>query len=252
MPVVRAKESPALDPWLTVAEIAAELRVHPATVRLWTSKGELPARRPGLRKLLIRRSDLDALLASRRRADDADSLPTSGRDSTRRNLFDERPPPLSSRQLSTADIHGRPVTPDELAEIIEEITLADDDFANAQSASENAPPDPGFPHRVRQLACACDRQAAALLTAAQAQGVRWSPTDPSHDATLSHELRAGANRPGPADLWVRFDRDVERLAIAMRGTLMYNVAWRYRDLAQVMHEIADALNEDHGETSASA
>src|SRR6476646_4805848 len=27
------------DPWLTVAEIAEELRVNPATVRLWVSKG---------------------------------------------------------------------------------------------------------------------------------------------------------------------------------------------------------------------
>ena len=33
------------DPWLTVAEIADELRVNPATVRLWISKGMLPAMR---------------------------------------------------------------------------------------------------------------------------------------------------------------------------------------------------------------
>jgi excisionase family DNA binding protein len=43
------------DPWLTVAEIAEELRVNPATVRLWISQGTLPARRAGRRKLLIRR-----------------------------------------------------------------------------------------------------------------------------------------------------------------------------------------------------
>ena len=42
------------DPWLTVAEIADELRVNPATVRLWISKGRLPAKRAGQRKLLIR------------------------------------------------------------------------------------------------------------------------------------------------------------------------------------------------------
>ena len=50
------------DPWLTVAEIASELRVNPATVRLWVSKGMLPATRAGHRKLLIRRSDLDAMI----------------------------------------------------------------------------------------------------------------------------------------------------------------------------------------------
>jgi excisionase family DNA binding protein len=50
------------DPWLTVAEIAEELRVNPATVRLWVSKGTLAATRAGRRKLLIRRSDLDRML----------------------------------------------------------------------------------------------------------------------------------------------------------------------------------------------
>ncbi len=57
------------DPWLTVAEIAGELRVNPATVRLWVSKGALPATRAGQRKLLIRRSDLDRMVeASQPRA----------------------------------------------------------------------------------------------------------------------------------------------------------------------------------------
>jgi ABC-2 type transport system permease protein len=54
------------DPWLTVAEIAEELRVNPATVRLWVSKGTLPATRAGQRKLLIRRSDLDRMLEATR------------------------------------------------------------------------------------------------------------------------------------------------------------------------------------------
>jgi len=51
------------DPWLTLAEIAAELRVNPATVRLWISRGQLDATRPGRRKLLVRRSELDRMLA---------------------------------------------------------------------------------------------------------------------------------------------------------------------------------------------
>lgn len=45
-----------------MAEIAEELRVNPATVRLWVSKGTLPAQRAGQRKLLIRRSALDRML----------------------------------------------------------------------------------------------------------------------------------------------------------------------------------------------
>ena len=44
------------DPWLTLAEIAEELRVNPATVRLWVIRGRLKAMRAGQRKLLVRRS----------------------------------------------------------------------------------------------------------------------------------------------------------------------------------------------------
>ena len=34
------------DPWLTVAEIAAELRLNPATVRVWVSKESCPLGAP--------------------------------------------------------------------------------------------------------------------------------------------------------------------------------------------------------------
>ena len=52
------------DPWLTLAEIADELRVNPATVRLWVRKGQLEATRAGMRKLIVRRSELERMLAS--------------------------------------------------------------------------------------------------------------------------------------------------------------------------------------------
>jgi len=58
---------------------------------------------------------------------------------------------------------------------------------------------------------------------------------------VSPELRPGANRPGPPELWEQFDRAVQRLGIAMEGRIMYVVAFRYRDLAAVMHKIADLL-----------
>ena len=71
------------DPWLTVAEIASELRVNPATVRLWVSKGTLPATRAGQRKLLIRRSDLDAMIEAIR-----SQAPAPGRQPRARELLD--------------------------------------------------------------------------------------------------------------------------------------------------------------------
>jgi excisionase family DNA binding protein len=60
---------PAEDPWLTLAEIATELRVNPSTVRLWVSQGQLRASRAGRRKWLVRRSELERMLGSGRAAD---------------------------------------------------------------------------------------------------------------------------------------------------------------------------------------
>lgn len=233
------------DPWLTVAEVAAELRLNPATIRLWVSKGTLPATRAGRRKLLIRRSDLDRMLEVTRRENPAGGYlpPTEGPGLSRR-----RPPPQSRRQLSTVDIHGYQAAPGEMEEIIKGLQLADEVWQGAQAASENAPPDSGFPYRVRALAEACEHQAAWLLKAAQTQGFEWTPLPDRRRMALSHELRPGANRPGPPALWAEFDRAVQRLGIAMEGRLMYNVAWQYRDLAVVIHEIGDELVGETPET----
>src|SRR5580658_1107938 len=47
---------------LLVEEVAREMRVPVATVRWWVRTGKLPASRPG-RRLLVRRSDIERLLA---------------------------------------------------------------------------------------------------------------------------------------------------------------------------------------------
>ncbi len=231
------------DPWLTVAEIADELRVNPATVRLWVSKGALPAKRAGQRKLLIRRSDLAQMLEVARGEPPATEYQPRPRDPQGR-----MGPPQSIRQLSTADIHGYRAAPDEMQQIIEELQLADEAWSGAQAASENAPPDPGFPHRVRALADACEQQASSLAKAARTEGFAWTPLPGRRQMSLSHELRPGAKRPGPPKLWEGFDRAVQRLGIAMEGSVMYAVAFQYRDLAAVMHTIADLLLGETPET----
>ena len=150
-------------------------------------------------------------------------------------------PPQSLSQLSTADIHGREASAGEAQEIIEELRLADELWQRSQEASENAPPDPGFARRVRALAAACEQQGAALARAGWTEGFAWTPLPDRRYMALSHELRPGGNRPGPPGLWAGFDRAVQRLGIAMEGNLMYAVAFQYRDLAAVMHQIADVL-----------
>lgn len=235
-------ESPE-DPWLTVAEVADELRVNPATVRLWISKGRLRAKRAGQRRLLIRRSDLDHMLEVAR-----GEPPARGYQPRPRDPQGRMGPPQLLSQLSTADIHGHQVSAGQMQEIIEELQLADELWERAQDASENAPPDPDFPHRMRALADACEQQASALSRAGATEGFAWTPLADRRYMALSHELRPGGNRPGPPALWAEFDRAVQRLGIAMEGNLMYTVAFQYRDLSAVMHRIADVLLGETPET----
>lgn len=51
------------DTYLLLAEVARETRTTVSTVRYWITSGKLPSVRPGRRRL-VRRTDLDAFLAS--------------------------------------------------------------------------------------------------------------------------------------------------------------------------------------------
>ena len=51
------------DPWLTVLQVSAELKIHPATVRVWINDGRLRAVRVG-REWRVRRSEVDRALLS--------------------------------------------------------------------------------------------------------------------------------------------------------------------------------------------
>ena len=54
------------DRFLTVAEVAADLRISPDTVRRWIAAGKLPAVRVSARDLRIERAEYDQLLAELR------------------------------------------------------------------------------------------------------------------------------------------------------------------------------------------
>ena len=51
------------DPWLTVPQVSAQLRIHPATVRIWIKSGRLAAVRVG-REWRVRQSEVDRALVS--------------------------------------------------------------------------------------------------------------------------------------------------------------------------------------------
>jgi excisionase family DNA binding protein len=226
------------DPWLTLAEIADELRVNPATVRQWVAKGRLEATRVGQRKLLVRRSELDRVL-------EGAGAPAAGGHvsaSTDTSTPVPRRPQFPVSELQPADESvSAPVASGVVRDAIDLVRMADRGWESALTASELAPPDPGFALRVRAIADAAEREGSALLNAAVNVGLRWSSRPGARGMRLSHELRAGGNRPGPPALWERFDAAIERLGIAMEGTELSAVAYAFSELSAVLWLIADEL-----------
>ena len=226
------------DPWLTPIEIAKEIRVNPATIRLWISKGLLPATRAGQRKLLVRRSEVMRLLAEN---SSAGGMQPYRRPQHPRYAGAADPGAPIKGGWSTSRLFAREGDPQELLAAAQALQEADRVWAEAQAASDNPPPDPGFGSRLRALAEACEQQAKSLKDAADVPGLVWTPEPDAREMVLSYELRPGATRPGPARLWQRFDSAVQLLGIAKEGMTMSLVAAGYAEVGAVMHEIADAL-----------
>lgn len=233
-------DQPTSDPWLTLPEIAKELRVNPATVRLWVSRGRLNATRAGARKLLVRRSELDRMLA-------ADSAPADPTGSPAENAAATAPEnPVRTRAVSPAMTERDlgPMDHDAIHAALTDMRVADEHWTASLDASIYAPPDPGFASRVRRIGEAAALESSAIRRAAAINRVVWNPMPSGRQRRLSYELRPGGNRPGPAEPWQRFDATVERVWNAVEGTDMYAVADRYGELADLMHEIADELDAD--------
>jgi excisionase family DNA binding protein len=230
--VTENEPDPADDPWLTLAEIAEELRVNPATVRLWISRGRLKAMRAGQRKLLVRRSELDRMLAL---TDPSGAAPQQPR-------MPEPLRPVFSRSLAGQVVRERAnMDPAVIREAIKAMQEAEAVFETAVESSDTAPPDPGFPQRIRAVAEASLQRADALSRASSIPGFRWTPVSDPDPVIRSHELRPGGNRPGPPHKWQSYDMAVERLSIAVQGNVISLVAEEFREIGWVLNEIADEL-----------
>jgi excisionase family DNA binding protein len=132
---------PEDDPWLTLAEIAEELRMSPATIRSWISKGTLRAMRAGKRKWLVRRSELDRMLAG------ADMPgPDDSADAADWHAFDTISPPHRSPHWTGADEALGHVSPRGW------LGFAESAWRDALRASAMAPPDMNFIVRRRRRA----------------------------------------------------------------------------------------------------
>jgi excisionase family DNA binding protein len=230
--VTEYEPDPADDPWLTLAEIAEELRVNPATVRLWVSRGRLKAMRAGQRKLLVRRSELQRMLAS----------PPPSRPEPRMPRTPEPLRPVFSRPLAGQVARARAnMDPAVIRDAIKRMQEAEAVFETAVGASDDAPPDRGFPQRIRAVAAASLQRGDALSEASSIPGFTWTPVSDPDPVIRSHELRQGGNRPGPPIKWRSYDMAVERLSIAVQGNVISLVAHEFREIGWVLNEIADAL-----------
>jgi excisionase family DNA binding protein len=223
---------------LTLAEIAEELRMSPATIRSWISKGTLRAMRAGQRKWLVRRSELDRML----RGEDFEDAPSPPPDSSApgRRRRQRRSPDTITPPIA------RPGQPEEDVDPEEWLGIVQWEWLSALRQSEMAPPDAWFPGRLQLIAEAAARKAAALALFPADEVMRWDGEPDAVGLTLSHELRPGGNRPGPPDLWVEFDSAVDRLGLAMQAGQADVLKRSLEQLSVTLHDIAESLNQYRG------
>lgn len=207
-------------------------------MRLWVTKGTLNATRAGLRKWVVRRSELDRMLAANTEPADRTTSPREG-----------DPPPTPRRRSPSKPEQGRrePATSStrsvEGRNAAELVRLADRSLNAALAASRDAPPAPGYLDRIRAIADGFEHAASALRNGAAA-GVRWNPRTTFGWHSLPYELKPDGNRPGDSALWDEFDAAVERLGITFTGTDLRAVADGHAEVRDRLLDVADELEAD--------
>jgi hypothetical protein len=125
----------------------------------------------------------------------------------------------------------------EVATIVERMQTAGRSWEAALDAHAFAPPDRNFPARLRQLSTAAAEEAAAFELAAQG-GLGWRSRTIEGEFILAPELAPGMNRPGPEELWARFDQAVAGLAKALSGSSPAALATAFSELSEVSAVLA--------------
>src|ERR1700749_1667576 len=91
----------------------------------------------------------------------------------------------------------------EVAKIVERMMSAGQSWESALDAHALAPPDAGFPFRLRALSDAAAEQADAFELAA-AGGLGWRSRTIEGEFALAPELTPGMRRPGPPEFLESF------------------------------------------------
>jgi hypothetical protein len=124
---------------------------------------------------------------------------------------------------------------------------ADHRWIEAMTESSFAPPDEGFAERLRKISAAAAGEAAWLYEAANSPRMEWTPARPGKGRKrLTYELRPEGNRPGPAELWERFDEAVDAIALAQTGSDFTPIAAGFQTLADITAQLADAVDDERG------
>jgi hypothetical protein len=128
---------------------------------------------------------------------------------------------------------------------LKRMEIADQRWRAAIEASAFAPPDDGFANRLREISAAAYGEATVLHEAATAPQLRWNPIpDGSAAKRLSYELRPGGNRPGPGELWDRYDAVIAELVRAQAGEDFAAIAEGFRMVGELTGQLADAVDEE--------
>ncbi len=123
---------------------------------------------------------------------------------------------------------------------IDQLRTAEQRWTIALSQHRLAPPDDGYPRRLRDLADACEQQHVAFEYAA-AQGLGWNPPPAAAVLTLPHELDPSRGRRGPRELWTRFDLAADDLRHALAGISLAAIARAFGELSSVARDLAEQL-----------
>jgi hypothetical protein len=132
----------------------------------------------------------------------------------------------------------------EVAAIVDRMQGAGRNWESALDAHVLAPPDAGFPVRLRALSAAAAEQAAAFALAAQG-GLGWRARTIEGEFSLAPELTPGMNRPGPDELWERFDQAVRGLGAALSGSSLASLAAAFAELSEVAGLLAADLQRSY-------
>jgi excisionase family DNA binding protein len=158
--------------FLTVAEIAEQLKLNPQTIRNWIDRGSLPAVRVGPRQVRVRESDLDAFLnqgATPRAEESAPMAPPEQELLSRRTLANRLR--RSGKWVDDRVREGMPFEPPNGDYPHRRFRLPEVNLWLEQHAASQRAPDGDDPERadVAQLASALADATSAALDGDQSQ-----------------------------------------------------------------------------------